>query len=202
MYIPKILALFLSAVAGAASSDIHSPTLNTEEDVVVSSPNLRSLATTKQRDLARTKKAKPFDDDGFDLTLSLEVELPKKAGLDLFKKSLTSILRKVVANYDKDGTTVLGFVLLEAKPRRELAPTQTVTIIKFVLTLNSICTRPALNEIQQNNCFCAAGEDILALLNLAVDDVTTFIGSLGLDLKSFLAINRAIQLTGIDCVRG
>ena len=52
MYIPKILALFLSAVAGAASSDIHSPTLNTDEDVV-SSPNLRSLATTEKRDLAR-----------------------------------------------------------------------------------------------------------------------------------------------------
>ena len=135
MYIPKILALFLSAVAGAASSDIHSPpTLNTDEDHVnvgVSSSNLRSLTSTEQRDLARTKQAtKPFDDDGFDLTLSLDVTLSKKADAVQFMESLTSILSKVVANYeDDDGTKVLGFALLKDGKGRELVAVKQTVIV-------------------------------------------------------------------------
>ena len=113
-----------------------------DEDVVVSSPNLRSLTSTEQRDLARKEKP-PFDDDdqdGFDLPLSLEFTIPKNVNVDvdLFKKSLTSILSKVVANYeDEDNTKVLGFALANEGgdgDGRELA-SQTVVTVGFVLTL-------------------------------------------------------------------
>ena len=87
---------------------------------------------------------------------------------------------------------------------RELVSGQTVTTIKFVLKLrNKICFRPGLNEIEQNACYCNTGEDILALLILAVDEVTALIGSLiGSFANLGISINQvflANQFSGIFC---
>jgi len=179
MFIPKILAFFLSAVAGAASSDIHSPTLNTEEDVVVSSPNLRSLATTEQRDLARTEKP-PFDDDdqdGFEIALSLKwtIPKPKDASVGQIKTSVLNLFNLALQGYDEDGTQVLGLVSLPDGDGngdgRELQASEIVYNFGLNL-LNKICNRPALTDpndpgiLRRETCYCFAAKRIVALLNL------------------------------------
>lgn len=172
MFIPKILTLFLSsAVAGAASSDIHSPiTLNTDEDVV-SSPNLRSLATT-ERELARTMKAKPFDDDddGFEIALSLKWTIPKDASTSVgqLKISVLNLLNLALKGYNEDGTQVLGLVSLPDGDGRELVAAD-VIVYNFGLNLvNKICNRSALTDqiLGRETCYCFAAKDIVALLNL------------------------------------
>lgn len=105
-----------------------------------------------------------------------------------FVGSLASLLSKVVANYeDDDGTTVLGFAPLTNDGGdggfggwgRELAGSRTVIVVEFVLTLvTSICNRPTLTN-SERDCYCKASNDIVALLNFFVDDLSALIGSFG-----------------------
>lgn len=178
MFIPnKILTLFLSvsAVVGAASSDVHTPiALNTDEDV--SSPNLRSLAIASgPRELARKK---PFDEDDelFDLPLSLEWTIPKNTDVEQLKNSLVNLFNLVVKDYDKDGVKVLDFALVnEDGDGRELASVGTITI-KFAL--KTLFRRQLYDCFQRFDiklpCYCAAASDILALLNLYAEALVPF----------------------------
>ena len=157
--------------------DVHSPASNIDEDVV-SSPNLRSLATTEQRALARTKQAakpKPFaDDDGFDLTLSLDLVIPTKkataANVEQLKDSLVKLFNLALKDYDKDGTEVLGLELAnEDGDGRELQAIETIFLV-LKLT-NKFCNRPAVTTdctgvLCQETCYCIAAKEIVALLNL------------------------------------
>ena len=192
MFIPKILTLFLSsAVVGAASSDVHSPiTLNTDEDVVVSSPNLRSLATTERelvpfkKDKVKNnnkKKGKDTDKEGSSGTLSfgLAVEnIPSKLDLGELKTILKGLVAGVLGVEDADVSVDED----EGEgDGRALQSTSDIIILKFSIAVNEILSDCILCDPNLSSfgsrpiclpdpvCVCEEAKSRLASLANAVD---------------------------------
>ena len=111
----------------------------------------------------------------------------------------------MVNNYDVDGTKVLEFELLneggDGDGRDLAASGQTVTV-EFVLKLiDSVCTRPALDPFEQRARYCTASDGIVALLDLAVNDVYAFLRSLGIGDRSTERLLRAAGKSGIVYIK-